>query len=212
MEMDNISCCVDVNISKHHTRKCKNHPRHFHAERKQWYCSLHLPVGEECPICFEDIHRNNIVTLDCDHTFHRSCLRKWLTSDNARNCPNCRGIVADSIFKRLRVPARCAPSSPRSTPTVSQAHILWTYQFGDVSVAHTENDDLDTDTDDTEGEEGEVTQQQTGFFTEVSRALEDVLLVWPDTWPDVAPDDQVQPAWVVDGVRRVMDLFHGFFR
>jgi hypothetical protein len=41
----------------------------------------------DCPICTKDL-KNNVVTLQCGHMFHKNCINQWTkTSDT---CPICR--------------------------------------------------------------------------------------------------------------------------
>lgn len=45
----------------------------------------------DCPICFETIHHNNIITTICNHKFCKTCLDKWKNTTNSKNkCPICR--------------------------------------------------------------------------------------------------------------------------
>lgn len=50
--------------------------------------------SKECPVCFEEINKNNLVyELDCNHTFHKKCLSKWLVNKiptKKLTCPMCR--------------------------------------------------------------------------------------------------------------------------
>ena len=57
----------------------------------------------ECSICIQPVNseRDDIVTLDCGHTFHMKCIHMWLNVNNT--CPNCRSIVLSS-FKCKYVP------------------------------------------------------------------------------------------------------------
>lgn len=48
----------------------------------------------ECPICFESITSNNIITTECGHSFHSSCFLKN-AAINGYNCPMCRTTLAD---------------------------------------------------------------------------------------------------------------------
>lgn len=209
MDTDNITCCVDVKASKHCTRKCKNIPRHFDEERKTWYCSLHVPVGGECPVCFDDMTRNNNIHLSCDHVFHRTCLRKWLTTNHAQNCPCCRKDVSESVLNKLRVPVHThQPPQPNMT-AVLQAHYTFTYEF--------EGDEDDTDEDydsETESETYEINSPARGMLSELAHTLDGIFLGFPEAWrtSDPQQDTQPQPVWVMDSVRRAMDLFHGFWR
>lgn len=59
-------------------------------------CKIHYnqlkPVAE-CPICLAACTaRADVITLECTHVFHRSCLQKWL--QNADTCPLCRTHVS----------------------------------------------------------------------------------------------------------------------
>ena len=48
----------------------------------------------ECPVCFEKFKRGDeIVVLECGHTFCGECFRQW--DQNKRNCPLCRKRVED---------------------------------------------------------------------------------------------------------------------
>jgi len=44
---------------------------------------------DECSICLEKyIKKDKIISLDCNHTFHKSCILLWLNENNS--CPHCR--------------------------------------------------------------------------------------------------------------------------
>ena len=34
--------------------------------------------NDECIICFKTLHKKNIVEYSCGHTYHYTCLKKWL--------------------------------------------------------------------------------------------------------------------------------------
>ena len=64
----------------------------------------------ECSICLENIKNENKYILDCNHTFHRSCL---LYVDN-QLCPLCRkpfilGNVGFGLKKICRCPNGYSP-------------------------------------------------------------------------------------------------------
>ena len=42
-----------------------------------------------CSICLDTIKNDGCSVADCEHTFHRRCLKQW-TAQN-RSCPMCRG-------------------------------------------------------------------------------------------------------------------------
>ena len=49
---------------------------------------------KECNICIECFDKgNNIIKLNCNHEFHKDCIKKWLC-DNSTKCPVCRVEVA----------------------------------------------------------------------------------------------------------------------
>ena len=51
-----------------------------------------------CSICFEKMSSSVIVT-DCNHHFHRTCIRTWLCSHST--CPLCRySLTNDKIEKQ----------------------------------------------------------------------------------------------------------------
>ena len=43
----------------------------------------------ECSICTENINEAGGITLECNHTFHASCICNWFRKGNP-SCPNCR--------------------------------------------------------------------------------------------------------------------------
>ena len=59
-----------------------------------------------CVICLEDINGNN-KTLQCGHTFHKKCIKKWFKKNNT--CPTCRNvhIIKQKKRKRMKKPFVC---------------------------------------------------------------------------------------------------------
>jgi len=45
---------------------------------------------EECAICLEELNAKATVTLDCNHSYHGSCICTWLRRNPA--CPVCRAL------------------------------------------------------------------------------------------------------------------------
>ena len=43
---------------------------------------------EDCSICLESFKNKELYSSTCKHTFHKSCIDKWLDKDNS--CPLCR--------------------------------------------------------------------------------------------------------------------------
>ena len=59
---------------------------------------LLLPINikdikeNKCSICLEEyIENNDIIKLNCEHQYHKECIKEWLKINN--NCPQCRKII-----------------------------------------------------------------------------------------------------------------------
>ena len=48
----------------------------------------HIRINDECVICLLNLKKKKTIKTKCDHTFHHTCLLKWLRVDNI--CPICR--------------------------------------------------------------------------------------------------------------------------
>ena len=66
---------------------------------KEKYNILNIPVYkiknndnlllDECPICLDKYLINDkIISLNCNHKFHKDCLKLWIKKNNT--CPQCR--------------------------------------------------------------------------------------------------------------------------
>ena len=52
---------------------------------------------KDCLICMEEyIKKDEIIKLNCDHTFHKNCIKQWLCKENNK-CPICRIEVDKGI-------------------------------------------------------------------------------------------------------------------
>ena len=51
-------------------------------------------LGEQCPICIQQLQSKQYQTTPCNHNFHKQCLHKWLRSK--KTCPTCRKILTKS--------------------------------------------------------------------------------------------------------------------
>jgi len=47
----------------------------------------------ECCICNEDMREMEVLLTRCGHSFHASCLERWLQTRSPRSCPMCRRLV-----------------------------------------------------------------------------------------------------------------------
>ncbi|KAK7407623.1 hypothetical protein VNO78_09580 [Psophocarpus tetragonolobus] len=61
----------------------------------------HVPTyvsheDEDCAVCLCKMveREEEIITLRCQHVFHRDCFNTWVGFSNATNCPLCRDSVA----------------------------------------------------------------------------------------------------------------------
>ena len=66
---------------------------------KDGMCHFHLK--HECPICLDDIKKNQESKTVCNHKFHKECLNTWLNTHNT--CPLCRSIIANKKVKRFQI-------------------------------------------------------------------------------------------------------------
>ena len=45
-------------------------------------------ITDECIICFEKFNQKDNIILQCEHQYHRKCLKRWVKEQD--NCPLCR--------------------------------------------------------------------------------------------------------------------------
>jgi len=51
---------------------------------------------DDCSICQEPMDNiDNLITTDCNHTFHKDCLRRWCRAQARNECPLCRENIAN---------------------------------------------------------------------------------------------------------------------
>ena len=56
--------------------------------------------SDECPCCLEDIEGgHDVITISCNHKFHKKCLDEWAETQNAPvlTCPCCRATLSDDF-------------------------------------------------------------------------------------------------------------------
>ena len=60
---------------------------------KKRYNGIRISKDEKsCPICYYEFEDNHdIIILECNHFFHKSCCSKWLRINNS--CPLCRKLI-----------------------------------------------------------------------------------------------------------------------
>jgi len=88
---------------KRKTYKSKNIKRKTYKKRN----FIKGGENEECSICHEplDTSSQNITLENCKHTFHKSCLKKWVDERKltAREltCPLCRRTIIPSDVPKI---------------------------------------------------------------------------------------------------------------
>lgn len=82
-----------------------------------------LPIMLECTICCEEVR---IQTLQCGHTFHDGCIKKWLA--RCRTCPNCRQSATSEPSspepQSHQPPSSSDTQSPGTAPLSSRLALL----------------------------------------------------------------------------------------
>lgn len=90
--------------------------------------------NEECPICMqsgEEGGDNNFIVLTCNHKFHDSCIRQWVSTGANLNCPTCREpIRLDAL--QIQQPNQ-QPNQPLNQP-LNQQQYQWQIYIGDNNV------------------------------------------------------------------------------
>uniref|UniRef100_A0A1I8BQL6 RING-type domain-containing protein n=1 Tax=Meloidogyne hapla TaxID=6305 RepID=A0A1I8BQL6_MELHA len=54
-----------------------------------------------CSICAKDLIREDVNVINCGHTYHKSCITKWIIQ--SENCPRCRAVAKLNDIKKLFV-------------------------------------------------------------------------------------------------------------
>ena len=76
-----VRCCVS--LSKNYNRKYKFRKLHNLNVNRDG-------INSECPICFEPV--TDKFVLECNHSFNKKCLQKWVETsieNNSFRCPLC---------------------------------------------------------------------------------------------------------------------------
>ena len=59
------------------------------------FCHQHKNTdNSDCSICLEAmrLNRKKVYTTSCNHTFHASCMKRWLANNDT--CPYCRKVLS----------------------------------------------------------------------------------------------------------------------
>ena len=48
----------------------------------------------DCSICLDTLKSGDkVIKLNCDHLFHKDCIKDWFRGKTEKNCPLCRNII-----------------------------------------------------------------------------------------------------------------------
>lgn len=81
-------CSLDVIGYKNKARTTK---RNCHME-----CLVAKETLPTCPICLDEVAKEESHCTPCGHTFHKGCIEKWKSTahKNSHTCPSCRAHIA----------------------------------------------------------------------------------------------------------------------
>ena len=87
-----ISCCPTIiHLCKDLSKICKANFTLFRFKIYKIKSEDSLLL-DECSICLETYIKNDkVINLNCDHTYHKDCIKLWLSKNNT--CPQCREII-----------------------------------------------------------------------------------------------------------------------
>jgi hypothetical protein len=52
----------------------------------------------ECPVCYETMKPKDVYLTQCGHSFHKSCLQRWVSiQEGETSCPMCRAYITPSF-------------------------------------------------------------------------------------------------------------------
>lgn len=112
--MDGRSCC------------------HVHGKRQA--------AEEECSVCMMPM-RTELVTLECEHTYHVTCLKQWLEMPRGnQTCPYCRAYIPGTVRESIGIPDHVKRFKDRlyahATPAECEllGHVIFLYEDGLVRM------------------------------------------------------------------------------
>ena len=68
-------------------------------------------MDDTCPICYDSLENGEVKITDCNHTFHRRCIKQWIRQKKHLGkvpCPMCRAPL------RKPAPALEVPVAPQT--------------------------------------------------------------------------------------------------
>ena len=68
-------------------------PKKVHLKSKQYkyYKKVIKDTHKECSICMDEYAPTSSMTItECNHSFHKDCIKEWSKYQENLTCPNCR--------------------------------------------------------------------------------------------------------------------------
>ena len=68
-------------------------PKKVHLKSKQYkyYKKAIKDIHKECSICMDEYEPTSSMTItECNHSFHKDCIKEWSKYIENLSCPNCR--------------------------------------------------------------------------------------------------------------------------
>ena len=88
----------DLSFCGVHKKKCSEKSKEDKLSehiKQQVESKINYTDDDMCPICYEDFNSGNGVVLHCKHSFHLSCITKWLSTETT--CPYCRTEITIKV-------------------------------------------------------------------------------------------------------------------
>lgn len=87
-----ISCYPPIHImTKQFYKDCKDKCKLYKLNIRRLNSTDDLLL-DECSICLEKYDKKDkIIDLECNHVFHKECIKLWLNKNNS--CPQCRDNI-----------------------------------------------------------------------------------------------------------------------
>ena len=77
---------------------------------------LKKEINGDCTICLEPLSSKIVTLSNCNHSFHRKCIKEWEKSNPlSSDCPLCRASIIDRFSSsHIKLPNNCWCNSPSS--------------------------------------------------------------------------------------------------
>lgn len=96
-----------------------------------WIVVTQLHLKMECPICYVSLNNGETCKTNCNHTFHKSCLRTWYSRNTS--CPMCRAPAQPRPAGGKCVIASCDFTPYDDVCVVCSNHLIQSFQKFEVA-------------------------------------------------------------------------------